>query len=112
MAFALREDRDQHVGAGDFLAPGRLNVNHRALDHALEAGRRFGVVRAVGHEIFELGLQIIDEAAAQLVEIDAAGAHHRGGIGIIDQRQQQVFERRILMVALVRDRESTVQRLF
>ena len=46
MAFALREDRDQHVGAGDFLAAGRLDMNHRALDHALKASGRLGVVGA------------------------------------------------------------------
>ena len=76
MALALGEDRDQHVGAGHFLAAGRLDVDHRALDHALESGGRLGVVGAVGDQIFELGFEIVDEAGAQLVEIDAAGAHH------------------------------------
>ena len=52
-------------------------MNHRALDHALEAGGRLGVVGAVGDQIFEFGLEIVDEAGAQLVEIDAAGTHHR-----------------------------------
>ena len=31
VAFALGEDRDQHVGAGHFLAAGRLHVHHGAL---------------------------------------------------------------------------------
>jgi hypothetical protein len=44
VALALGEDRDQHVGAGHLLAAGRLDVDHRALDHALEAGGRLGVV--------------------------------------------------------------------
>jgi hypothetical protein len=41
----LAEDRDQDVGAGDFLlaAAGRLDVHDRALDDALEAQRRLGV---------------------------------------------------------------------
>ena len=87
MALALREDRDQHVGAGDFLAAGRLDVNHRALDHALKARGRFGVVGPVGDQILELGLKIVHETGAQLVEIHAAGAHHGSRIRIIDQRQ-------------------------
>ena len=38
VALALGEDRDQHVGAGHLLAARRLHVDHRALDHPLEAG--------------------------------------------------------------------------
>ena len=112
MAFALGEDRDQHVGAGHFFAARRLDVNHRALDHALEARGRLGVVGAVRHQVFEFGFEIIDQAGAQLVEIDAAGPHHRRRIRIIDQRQQQVFERRILMMTLVCDRQRAMQGLF
>ena len=33
----LAEDRDQHVGDRDFLLAARLHVEHRALQHALEA---------------------------------------------------------------------------
>ena len=112
VALALGEDRDQHVGAGDFLATGRLDVNHRALDHALKARGRLGVVGAVGDQVFELGLEIVDETGAQLVEIDAAGAHDGRRIRVIDQRQQKVFERRILVVTLVCNRQRTMQGLF
>ena len=112
MALALGEDRDQHVGAGDLLAAGRLHMDHRALHHALEAGGRLGVLGAVGNEVLELGLEIVDEAAAQLVEIDAAGSHHRGGVLVVDQRQQQVLERRILVMPLVRDGQRAMQGLF
>src|ERR1700686_2204845 len=38
VALALGEDRDQHIGAGHFLAARGLHVNDRALDDALEAG--------------------------------------------------------------------------
>ncbi len=109
MALALGEDRDQHIGAGHFLATGRLDVDHRALDHALETGGRLGVIGAVGHQVFELGFEIVDQTGAQLVEIDAAGTHHRRRIGIIDQRQQKVFERRILVMTLVCNRQRAMQ---
>ena len=112
MAFALGEDRDQHIGAGDFLAARRLHMDDRALDHALEAGGRLGILAAVGDQVFELGFEIGRQAAAQLVEIDIAGAHHRGGVLIVDQRQQQMFERRVFVMPLVGERQRAVKRLF
>ena len=43
VALALGEDRDQHIGAGHFFAPGRLDVDNGALNDPLEARRRFGI---------------------------------------------------------------------
>ena len=63
VALAFGEDRDQHVGAGDLFAPRRLHVDDRALDHALEAGGRLGILGAVGDQVFEFGFQIGREAA-------------------------------------------------
>ena len=112
MALALGEDRDQHVRAGHLLAARRLHMDHGALDHALEPGRRLGILVALGHQIVELGLDVGDEAALELVEIDIAGAHHGGRVLILDQRQQQMFQRGVFVVALVRERERAVQGLF
>ena len=111
MALALGEDRHQHVGAGHFLAAGGLHVNDRALDHALEAGGRLGILGAVGDQVFQFGFEIGDQAAPQLVEIDIAGAHHRGGVLVVDQRQQQMLKRRIFMVPLIGEGERPVERL-
>ena len=112
MALAFGEDRDQDVGTGHFLTPRGLNVNHRALDDTLEARRRLGVVGAIGDQVFEFGLEIVDETGAQLVEVDAAGAHDGCRIRVIDQRQEQMFERRVLVMALVRNRQCAMQGLF
>src|ERR1700678_2177920 len=87
-------------------------MNPRALNDALKTRGRLGVIGAVRHQIFKLGFEIVDKTGAQLVEIDAAGTHDRRGIGIIDQRQQKVFERRILVVTLVCDRQRAMQGLF
>ena len=111
VAFALGEDRDQHIGAGDLLAARGLDVDHGALDHPLEASGRLGILATVGDEVFKLGFHVGDEIAAQLVEIDVAGAHHRGGVLIVDQSQQQVLERGIFVVALVCERQRTMERL-
>ena len=111
MALALGEDRHQHVGAGDLLAAGGLHVDDRALDHALEAGGRLGILGAVGDQIFQFGFEIGGQAAAQLVEIDIAGAHHRRGVLIVDQRQQQMLQGRIFVMPLIGEGERPVERL-
>ena len=112
MTLALGEDRDQDVGACHLLAAGGLHMDHCALDDALESGRRLGVVAAVGDEVLELGLQIGAEASSQLVEVDVAGPHHRGGVLIVDQREQKVLQRRVFVVAFVGERKRPVKRLF
>ena len=112
MALALGENRHQHIGAGYFLAPGGLHVNDRALDHALKACGRLGILSAIGDQIFEFGFEIRRQAAPQLVEIDIAGAHHRGSVLIVDQRQQQMLKRCVLVMPLVGDCKRAVKRLF
>ena len=111
VALALGEDRDQHVGAGHLLAAGRLHVDHGALDHALEAGGGLGILAAVGDQVVEFGFEIGDEAALELVEIDVAGAHHRGRVLVVDQREQQMLERGVFVVALVGERQRPVEGL-
>jgi hypothetical protein len=112
VALALGEDCDQHIGAGDFLAAGRLDVDHRALDDALEAGRGLGIVRSVGDQVLQFGIDVADEALLQLLEIDAARLHHRRRILVVDQREEEMLQRRIFVPALVGEREGPVERLF
>src|SRR5215467_14581792 len=83
-----------------------------ALDDALETGRRLGVLVAFADQVLELGFEIRRQAAAQLVEIDVAGAHDGGRILIVEQCQQQVFQRGVFMVPLVGQRQRAVQGLF
>ncbi len=112
MALALGEDRDQHVGAGHLFAAGRLHVDDGALDHPLEPGGRLGILVRVAHQVFQLAFEIGGEAAAQLVEIDIAGPHHRGRVLVVEQREQQVFERGVFVVTLVCERQRPVKGLF
>ncbi len=112
MALALGEDGDQHVGARDFLAAGGLHMDHGALDHPLETGGRLGVLVQFGGEIGQFVLDVGDEALAQHVEIDRTGAHHRRRVRIVEQAQQQMFERRIFVPALGSGRQGAMQSLF
>ena len=111
VALALGEDRDQHVGAGHLLAARRLHVDHGALDHALEPGGRLRILVAVADQVLELALDVVGEAAAELVEVDVAGAHDRGGVLVVEQREQEMLEGCVFLVALVGERQRPVQGL-
>ena len=97
VALALGEDRNEHVRAGDFLTPRRLDVNHSPLDDPLESGRGLGIRAIADDERLEFGVDIGDDCLAQRVEIDVAGLHHGRRVLIVDQRQKEMLERREFM---------------
>ena len=51
------------------------------------------VARRFGDDRLELGIQVFNESRAKLLKIHRAGAHDRGRIAIIDEREQQMLER-------------------
>ena len=112
MAFALRKDADEHVGARHFLATRRLDVDDGPLHDPLERIRRMRVARRLRHDRLQLRVEILDEAGAKLLEIDGAGTHDGGRIAIIDERQQQMLERREFVMAHIRVLHRAVQRGF
>ena len=85
-------------------------MDHRVLDCVLEAFRRLGVHRTVGHQVVQLRSDTGEEVAPQFFEINIARAHGRGSVPIVDEREQQVFKRRIFTPALVGEGHSSVQR--
>ena len=86
-------------------------MDDRALDHALEAGRRLGVPAPVGDQVGEFGVDVLDEVAAQHIEIDIAGAHHRRRVLVLDQGEQEVLERGIFVPALIGGGERSMEGL-
>ena len=112
MRLALGENRDQHVRAGHLLTAGGLDVERGALDDALEAVGRLGLLLRLDDEIFELGVEILDDGLAQPVEVDATGPENRRRIDVVDQRQQKMLEGRIFVTALVGERERPAKGLF
>ena len=112
MALALAEDRDQHIRARDLLAARALDVDHRTLDHALEAGRGLGVLAVAGGERGQIRIDIQGQRRLQRDQIDIAGRHHIGGVRVIDQGQQQMFKRGVFVPPLVGIVHRTVQGLF
>ncbi len=87
-------------------------MDDRALDDALEAGGRLGILVITGDEIVQLGVDVGEDRMLQLVEIDVAGAHDGGRLGIVDKRKQQVLEGCVFMVPLIGERQRLMKRLF
>ena len=112
MAFALGKDGDQHIRAGHLFTARGLDMDHGALDHALKTSGRLRILAFSRDHLSELVVDVVGQAAAQDVEIDVAGLHDGGGILVVRQREQQMFERRVLMAAFIGQCEGAVKRLF
>ncbi len=109
LAILLAEQGNQHVGAGDLLLSGGLYVEHRPLQHPLEAERR---LRLAGITLGDQRRRFLDEGddvLAQFRIIAAAGAQHLGGGWIVEQAQQQVLDRHVLVPLLPRLLEGVIQ---
>jgi hypothetical protein len=76
-------------------------MGHGAVNHALEAGGRLGVVVRIEHEAGKIVVEISGELVPQQVDIDIASAHHRRRVAIVEQRQEQMLQRRIFVAALI-----------
>ena len=111
VGLALGEQRHQHVGAGDLLAAGRLDVDRRALDDPLEAGGRLGVDRALDREAGELVVEEVHQARAQPLDLDRAGLEHGQRVLVLGQRHEQMLEGRVLVLAGVGQGQRPAQRL-
>ena len=112
MALTLREYSDQHVPPGDFLASGGLHMDRRALQNALETSGRFGFLDPAGDQARQFLVDILRQVAAQMIDIDSAGPQDRKRILVFSQRQEQVLEGRIFVMAFIGDRQCAVQGLF
>jgi hypothetical protein len=112
VAFALGEDGDEHVRARDLLPPRGLDVDHRALDHPLEAGSRLRVLPPVRDQVRELVVDVLDEVAAKRVKVDVAGPHDGGGILVVDEREEEMLEGGVFVPALAGERQGAVEGLF
>ena len=83
-----------------------------ALQHALEAGGRLGVLGVVRDQVAQLGIDIGNEVAAQLLQIDRAGPEDGDRVLVLGQRQQQMLHGGVFVPPLVGVGERPVQGLF
>ncbi len=70
------------------------------LDHALEARRGFRVARPVRRQPGEILVEEFGQVGAQLIEIDAAGAQHRGGIRVFRESEQEMLKGRVFVLPI------------
>ena len=112
VALALGEDGDQHIGAGDLVAPGGLDVDHGALDHALEAGGRLGVLAILDDQAAQFGVEIAGQGLPDGRQVHVAGAHHPRRVLVVRQGQEQMLQGRILVLTLVGVGHGAVEGLF
>ncbi len=77
-----------------------------------KAGGRLGILVVTGDEIVELGIDVGENGLFEIVEIDVAGTHDGRGIAVVDQRQKQMFKRRVFMMTLIGKSQRLMQRLF
>ena len=87
-------------------------MDHRALDHALEARRGLGILAVIDDQAAQLIVHIVGERGAERRKFDLAGVQHTRGVLIVDQAEQQVLQRRILMLSLIGVRDSAMQGFF
>ena len=112
MALLLAEDRDQHIGDADFLFAARLHVEHRPLQHALEAERRLHLALLAFLELRGRLVDVLLQLLLEFGEVGSAGAQHFAHLGRVEDRQEQVLDREVLVTRLTRLVERIVQTVF
>ena len=75
----------------------RLDVHRRALQHALERERLIGAGLLAFGQLLDLFVEEALELAAQLLDVAAALGDDVGAARIVEDRQQQVLERQVLV---------------
>ncbi len=112
VAFALGEQRHQHVGPGHLVAAGGLHVDRRALHDALEPGGRLRVTRPIRRQARQVLVEKFAQIGSQLVQVHPAGTQHRRRVGVVRQPEQQMLQRGVFVAAFAREGQRAVQRLF
>jgi hypothetical protein len=87
-------------------------MKNRPLDHALEPRGRRRIPLVLGLERLVLLIEVLPHDLGEIAKFDATGLHHGRRVGIVDQCEQKMFQRRILVAALRRMGERGMQRFF
>ncbi len=114
MGFVFPEDRHQDVSAVDDLLLGRKRVDRGALQHPFNADRLLRVRFHSGGQPFDRLLQELLEALLEAPDVRAAGRQDLPRLSILEQCEEQVLEREVLVVHPlgVRERQSKARLQF
>ena len=107
---ALAEHRREHVAGRHLLAARGLDVHRRALQHALERERLVGPGLLALGQLVDLLVEEALELAAQLLDVAAALGDDVGAARIVEDRQQQVLERQVLVAPAADVVDGALQR--
>jgi len=112
VAFGFAEKRNQHVGTRDLIAPGGLRVDGGTLHNALEAGSGFRITRLIRREAGKVLVHKFGHVTAQRIDIYSARFQDDGGITIVHQSEEKMFQGRTLVSPFTGERQGVVKRLF
>ncbi len=83
------------------------------LNHALEGGRRHGLgAFDIRDERRQIVIDEIDKNLAQRLQFDTTSLHDLRGIGLVDEREEKMFQCGQLVLALICFRQRGVDGLF
>ena len=113
LALLFTKNSHQHAGTGNFLFAGRLDVKHRSLQDPLKAQGWLGLPVFLTLRNQRGGrVDKLNQVSAHRTEVGSAGFKHQNGVIVVEQGQQQVFNRHELMALCPRAAKGVVERLF
>src|SRR6185312_1874191 len=112
VALLLAEYRDQDVADTDFFLAARLDVEHGPLQHALEAESRLHFALLALLYARRRLLDVILQLLLELGKVGAAGPEDLADSGRVEDRQQQMLDRQILVTRFPGLVERIVEAVF
>jgi hypothetical protein len=87
-------------------------MQHGALDHTLEGGGRVHLSAVLDDEGSAVVVKIIGEIAPQLLDVELTSGHNLSRILILRKREEKVFERCVLVLALACELQGAFEGAF
>ena len=87
-------------------------MNDGALYDTLKARGRLRVFAVFDNETRKFVIHVVRQLLPEQIHIDVAGAHDGCRVLVVHQGKQQVFERGIFMIAIIRERKRAVKAFF
>src|SRR5580698_6185302 len=97
MTLLFAEDCHQHVDHADFFLAAGLNVEHGALQDALETQRRLHLTLLAQRQARRIGLNMLFEIRAQTFQVGTAALEYLAHLWRIEDGEQQMLDRQEFM---------------
>src|SRR5215475_8845734 len=87
-----------------------LSMEDRALHHPLKGSGRSGLAAVIGHQCFQLVVDVAGELLFERTKIDLAELHHTRSIHVLRQGKQEMLQCRVLVLSVRGVAKSPAQR--